>query len=115
MLLFALLYFACLLCFNLLAWIDLLALFALRSRFHLTRFGLCPLDLIWLGRLASWHALDLEYIYMYIYNTLFRKATICDASLGRFHLSRLDLSPLGLVWLGRLARWHILDFEQKIP
>ena len=28
---------------------------------------------------------------------------------------RCGLSPLGLVWLGRLASWHDLDFEQKIP
>ena len=28
--------------------------------------------------------------------------TICDAWLDRFHLPRLCLSPLGLVWLGRL-------------
>ena len=27
--------------------------------------------------------------------------------------ARLGLSPLGLVWLGRLASWHALDFEQK--
>ena len=45
-------------------------------------------------------------------------AMICDGRIGRFHLARLglsplDLSPLGLVWLGRLARWHALDFEQK--
>ena len=42
-------------------------------------------------------------------------AMIFDASFDKCHLSRLDLSPLGLVWLGRLAMWHILDFEQKIP
>ena len=30
-------------------------------------------------------------------------------------MARLRLSPLGLVWLGRLARWHALDFEQKNP
>ena len=28
---------------------------------------------------------------------------------------RLGLSPLGLVWLGRLASRHDLNFEQKIP
>ena len=27
--------------------------------------------------------------------------------------ARLGLSPLGLVWLGMLANWHALDFEQK--
>ena len=39
-------------------------------------------------------------------------ATICDGLIGRFHLARLSLSP---VWLGRLAKWHALDFEQKNP
>ena len=42
-------------------------------------------------------------------------ATICDGLIGRFQLARLGLSPLGLVWLGRLAKWHALDFEQKNP
>ena len=58
---FALLYFASLLCFNLLTWIALLTLFALR---YLTQQ--VSLDAVWLvsarlGSLASWHALD--YIY----------------------------------------------------
>ena len=84
----------------------------------MTWLGLCALGLIWVGRLASWHALDLEHIYIlyiFIYNTLIRMATICDFAIGKFHLARLDLNPLGLVWLGRLAKWHVLDFEQKIP
>ena len=81
--LLVLLWFGCLLCFYLLcctllayfAYLCLLGLLSLLcllcdawlSRFHLTRLGLCALGLIWLGRLASWHALDLEYIYRYIF------------------------------------------------
>ena len=47
-------------------------------------------------------------------------ATICDGWIVKFHLARLGLSPLGLsplglAWLGRLGRWHALDFEQKNP
>ena len=58
-------------CFALTSLLGLLCLLCLLcdawlSRFHMTRFGLYPLDLIWLGRLASWHALELEYIYIYI-------------------------------------------------
>ena len=39
-------------------------------------------------------------------------ATKCNASIGRFHMVRLGFCPLGLVWLGRLASWHTLDFEK---
>ena len=34
-------------------------------------------------------------------------------NLVGFNLARLGLSPLALVWLGRLASWHALDFKQK--
>ena len=40
-------------------------------------------------------------------------AMICDAWIARFHFVRLGLCLLGLVWLGRIASWHALGFEQK--
>ena len=42
-------------------------------------------------------------------------ARICDAWLCRINLARLCLSPLGLVWLDRLASWHAFYFEQTNP
>ena len=49
--------------------------------------------------LLSWHALVLNEM---------RNLISLD------YLARLSYSSLGLVWLGRLASWHYLDFEQKV-
>ena len=77
----------------------------------LVYFGL--VWLVWLLVLLSFVLLCLACLLALLCN-----AMICDGRIGRFHLVRLGLSPLGLsplglVWLGRLARWHALDFEQK--
>ena len=53
LLLLALLCFACLICFA-------MQRNAMLDWFHVVRLGFCPLGLVWLGRLASWHTLDLK-------------------------------------------------------
>ena len=88
---FILLRFACLACLICMVWLPVLLLIVLAFLFTL----LCLL--------AYFALLCLLGLLCY--------ATVCDAWLGRFHLARLGFSPLGLVWLDRLARWHAHAFQ----
>ena len=94
--------------FNLLAmvWLELARLLSSL---------VCLLVLLWFGLVALVACLTFVCFAVLGLLAFLCYATICDGLIGRFHLARLGLSPQGLFWLGRLARWHALDFEQKYP
>ena len=60
--------------------------------------------LAWLGLVGLVALLCFFRFAVVCLHALLRYGAIYNACLGWFHLARLGLSPLGLVWLGWLPR-----------